>query len=414
MTWLAPLAVLIASMIYWRWQAISFRRWYLFIGTLVLTGLLTWLVVPGLEEHPLTRFAVVLGFWLATVTLIALVAWSARRGQRRWIGASILVVMALFIVTRWPAAWDVLQRPFLTLIDQPASFRLPPTAWLGLSYVLFRLLHILLDARRNQLPDLDLRSAVIYALFPPSLIAGPIDRWPRFKTDLDRFGSAFEFRFVGSGAWRILIGAFKKFVLAGFLAKLPLDLTQYPDRTPFPVLWLALYGYGLLLYFDFSGYTDMALGVAQLFGFTLPDNFDAPYLKTNLARFWQSWHMTLSSWARDYVFLPLARTLRLKADWLPPNGAALISHLVTMLVIGLWHGFAWTFVVWGLWHGVGLFVVKVWGDFARARHIRRTRWMTASGWLITFNFVMLGWVFFGAPDLPIALSNLGKLIGVKF
>jgi alginate O-acetyltransferase complex protein AlgI len=181
-------------------------------------------------------------------------------------------------------------------------------------------------------------------------------------------------------------------------------------------LWLALYAYGFMLYFDFSGYTDMALGVARLIGFSLPENFAWPYLKSNLARFWQSWHITLSFWARDYVFLPLARTLRMKATWLPGNVVALLCHLATMLVIALWHGFAWTFVAWGVWHALGLFAVKVWGDYRRPRTLRRTPhtrwgWPTLAAWFITFNYVMVGWVFFSARDLPAAFSTLGRLFG---
>ena len=201
---------------------------------------------------------------------------------------------------------------------------IPVAAWLGISYLLFRLLHVLLESRHNQLPDLKLGEMIVYALFPASFIAGPIDRFPRFKSDLDQVDQPFRFNFVADGAWLILIGAFKKFVIADFLAQAAAGhLAQYPSSTPAPYLWLALYGYGFLLYFDFSGYTDMAIGVARLIGFHLPENFNAPYLKTNLARFWQAWHITLSSWARDYVFLPLARTLRMRAEWLPANGAAL-------------------------------------------------------------------------------------------
>jgi alginate O-acetyltransferase complex protein AlgI len=186
-----------------------------------------------------------------------------------------------------------------------------------------------------------------------------------------------------------------------------------------PLLWLTLYAYGFMLYFDFSGYTDMALGVARLIGFELPENFSAPYLKTSLARFWQSWHITLSSWARDYVFFPLARTLRVRAEWLPANVVALLCHLSTMLVIGLWHGFSWTFVAWGVWHGIGLFIVKLWGDWRRpktvaARRASTTRsWSALPAWLLTFNYVMLGWVFFSARDLPAAFTTLGRLFGIK-
>ncbi len=266
--------------------------------------------------------------------------------------------------------------------------------------------------------SLNFKSTLIYALFPPTLIAGPIDRLPRFQSDLAQIDQPFRSDFAAEGAWRILVGAFKKFVLADFLAHLPLNLAQYPGNTSPWLLWLVLYGYGFMLYFDFAGYSDMAIGAAKLLGFNVPENFIAPYLKTNLAKFWQSWHITLSSWARDYVFFPLARTLRMKATRLPSNGAALISHLATMLVIGLWHGFAWTFVAWGIWHALGLFIVKLWGDFtrargARARHMKATRPILLANWFVTFNFVMLGWVFFSAHDLPTAVKVFGRLFGVN-
>jgi alginate O-acetyltransferase complex protein AlgI len=372
---------------------------------------MTWQWLTGFDQRPLDRIFAALAFTIANLLLVALTVWIARRaqrGQRGLIPIGLIILIGVFIISKWPTA--------LTTVLQPLG--IPVAAWLGISYLLFRLLHVLLESRRNPLPDLKLGEMIVYALFPASFIAGPIDRFPRFKSDLDRVDQPFTFNFAADGAWLILIGAFKKFVIADFLARLPLDISQYPNSTPAPYLWLALYGYGLLLYFDFSGYTDMALGVARLIGFRLPENFNAPYLKTNLARFWQAWHITLSFWARDYVFLPLARTLRMRAEWLPANGAALICHLSTMLVIGLWHGFAWTFVAWGVWHGAGLFIVKLWGDWRRPRARRaatssRSGWWALPAWFITFNFVMLGWVFFQTSDLSIALTTIGRLFGVR-
>lgn len=410
MAWLALLSVLTAIFIYWQLPARRIRYRFLLAGTVLLSGFMTWQALPGLESRPLDRLVTTLALWGANFLLVALTVWIARRARRRqrsflWIG--LVVLIGVFILSKWTAAWDSLWLPF----------GMSSIAWLGLSYLLFRLLHVLFDSRRGQLPPLTLGELIVYALFPASLIAGPIDRFPRFKSDLDQAGQSFKFNFAAEGTWLILIGAFKKFVIADFLARLPLNLTQFPARTPAPYLWLALYAYGFLLYFDFSGYTDMALGAARLIGFYLPENFNAPYLKTNLARFWQAWHITLSSWARDYVFLPLARTLRMRAAWLPANGAALICHLTTMLVIGLWHGFAWTFVAWGIWHGVGLFVVKMWGDWRRPRRrrsaVKRSSWWALPGWFITFNFVMLGWVFFETTDLSVALTTLGRLFGIK-
>ncbi len=416
MNWIAPLIVLAAIGVFWRLPTATARRTLLLISTLVLSGFMIWQLIPGLDQQPLDRVIVALGLSAANILLVVVtvgLAQRAKRGQRSLVWIGLILLIGVFILSKWTTAWTALQQPILSLLHQPAGSVIPPAAWLGLSYLLFRLLHVLLEARKGQLPDLDWRGMLIYALFPASLIAGPIDRWPRFKSDLDRLDQPFRADHVTNGAWRLLVGAFKKFVLADFLAQLPLNLAAYPRVTPLPMLWLALYTYGFLIYFDFSGYTDMAIGAARLIGFQLPENFNAPYLKTNLARFWQSWHITLSSWARDYVFFPLARALRARIKWLPSSAAALMCHLATMIVIGLWHGLAWTFVAWGVWHAIGLFGVKVWGDFTRPRHIRGSRWTSALGTLITFNFVMLGWVFFSAPDLPTAITNFGKLFGVR-
>jgi alginate O-acetyltransferase complex protein AlgI len=409
--WLVPLTLLAAIVIFWRLPTRLARYRYLLIAAVLLSAFMTWQWLTGFDQRPLDRIFAALAFTIGNLLLVVLTVWIARRaqrGQRGLIPIGLIILIGVFIIAKWPAA--------LTTVLQPLG--IPVAAWLGISYLLFRLLHVLLESRRNPLPDLKLGEMIVYALFPASFIAGPIDRFPRFKSDLDRVDQPFTFNFAADGAWLILIGAFKKFVIADFLARLPLDISQYPNSTPAPYLWLALYGYGLLLYFDFSGYTDMALGAARLIGFRLPENFNAPYLKTNLARFWQAWHITLSFWARDYVFLPLARTLRMRAEWLPANGAALICHLSTMLVIGLWHGFAWTFVAWGVWHGAGLFIVKLWGDWRRPRARRaatsgRSGWWALPAWFITFNFVMLGWVFFQTSDLSIALTTIGRLFGVR-
>jgi alginate O-acetyltransferase complex protein AlgI len=409
--WLAPLAVLAAIVIFWRLPTYLARYRLLLIGSILLSGFMTWQWLTGFDQRPLDRIFAALVFSIANLLLVALTVWiaqRAQRGQRRYTTVGLLFLIGVFILSKWPAAMHTVLQPL----------GIPVAAWLGISYLLFRLLHVVLESRHNQLPDLKLGELIVYALFPASFISGPIDRFPRFKSDLDQVSQPFRFSFAADGLWLILIGAFKKFVIADFLARLPLDLAQYPGSTPAPYLWLALYGYGFLLYFDFSGYTDMAIGVARLIGFHLPENFNAPYVKTNLARFWQAWHITLSSWARDYVFLPLARTLRMRVEWLPANGAALLCHLATMLVIGLWHGFAWTFVAWGVWHGVGLFVVKLWGDWRRPRARRtvasgRSGWRVLPGWFVTFNFVMLGWVFFQTSDLSIALATLGRLFGIK-
>jgi D-alanyl-lipoteichoic acid acyltransferase DltB (MBOAT superfamily) len=176
-----------------------------------------------------------------------------------------------------------------------------------------------------------------------------------------------------------------------------------------------VYAYALRIYFDFSGYTDLALGIARLLRVRLPENFDAPYLKPNLTQFWNSWHMSLSNWFRAYWFNPLTRALR-KRDW-AQTPIVLLCQTSTMLLIALWHGVTVNFVLWGLWHAAGLFVHNRWAAFARARlafvsdRPALQRAVNIAGALLTFHFVALGWVFFALSTPGAALAVFRRLTG---
>jgi D-alanyl-lipoteichoic acid acyltransferase DltB (MBOAT superfamily) len=219
------------------------------------------------------------------------------------------------------------------------------------------------------------------------------------------------------GLGRIALGIGKKFVIADTLA---LGMTLTPENaaqvTSTPALWALLYGYALRLYFDFAGYSDIAIGLALLFGVRLPENFSAPYTKTSITAFWQNWHMTLSAWARAYIFSPLSRALLMRR--LPPMTVVLIAHLTTMGVIGLWHGITVNFAIWGAWHGLALFIHKQWSDRTRrwfrglGAHPARKRAWTLFAWLLTLHTVTLGWVWFALPDPAVALRVLGGLFGL--
>ena len=184
--------------------------------------------------------------------------------------------------------------------------------WLGFSYVAFRLIHTLRERQLDRLPALALRDYVTYVIFAPAFIAGPIDRVERFGDDLARLadGRGLPAGRVLEALQRIAQGLLKKFVLADTLALGASLSAANVGAVEGPAgLWLLLYGYALRLYFDFGGYTDIAIGLGLLFGIRLPENFSRPYLRSNLATFWQSWHATLSSWVRFYVFTPLSRAL---------------------------------------------------------------------------------------------------------
>jgi D-alanyl-lipoteichoic acid acyltransferase DltB (MBOAT superfamily) len=223
---------------------------------------------------------------------------------------------------------------------------------------------------------------------------------------------------LGQGGWRIALGFLKKFIIADTMAQgLSLTPANAAQADSIAFLWVLLYGYAVRLYLDFAGYTDIAIGIGILYGIRLPENFDRPYLKSNIAEFWQSWHITLSNWVRFYVFSPLSRWL-LTRKWRPSSTViVLFSQLATMVVIGLWHGITWNFFIWGLWHGIGLFVHKQWSDRTRkwyrrlGQHPWRERAWTVFAWFLTFNFVVLGWVWFALPSLQLSIEVFLGLFG---
>jgi alginate O-acetyltransferase complex protein AlgI len=183
-------------------------------------------------------------------------------------------------------------------------------------------------------------------------------------------------------------------------------------------MWILLYSYSLRIYFDFSGYTDIAIGVARLLGVRLPENFASPYLKPNLSQFWNSWHMTLTQWFRSYFFNPLTRAMRSSPQLLPSFLMILVAQISTMVLIGLWHGVTAGFVLWGLWHGAGLFIQNRWSDYMKdhtpAWGMSRSGQVILrySGVFLTFNFVSLGWLFFVLPTPARVWTVIAILFGV--
>jgi alginate O-acetyltransferase complex protein AlgI len=290
--------------------------------------------------------------------------------------------------------------------------------WLGFSYLSFRLLHVIRDHQANKLPGYRLDEFVTYALFFPAYTAGPIDRSQHFMAELrqpalSRSADSLE------GSWRILSGVFKKFVLADSLALFALSNQNATQTGSSLWMWVLLYAYTLRIYLDFSGYTDIAIGLGRLMGIRLPENFSAPYLKTNLTTFWNSWHISLAQWFRAYFFNPVSRSLRSRKNKLPIWLIILVGQFGTMILIGLWHGINLNFLVWGLWHGAGLFIHNRWSDQMRGRlaglskHPRLQRLFETGGWLLTFNYVALGWVWFALPNLGMSWHVFQRLLGIS-
>jgi D-alanyl-lipoteichoic acid acyltransferase DltB (MBOAT superfamily) len=248
-------------------------------------------------------------------------------------------------------------------------------------------------------------------------MAGPLDRLQRFRKDLDNPQPLQAGEVLQSGK-RLAAGLFRKFILADSLGLLALSATNVAQVQGAGWLWLMLIAYSFQLFFDFAGYTDIAIGMGLLLGFNLPENFNQPYRQPNLTLFWNNWHMTLTQWVRGYLFNPLTRKLR-RGRKLSIPAIILITQLTTMLVIGLWHGITPNFIIWGLWHGLGLFVQNRWSSFAAPRVAKLAEakpWLgkayNASGVLLSFAFVSLGWVWFALPTPSLALQTFGKLFGI--
>ena len=287
--------------------------------------------------------------------------------------------------------------------------------WLGISYIAFRLIHVLRDKQTGRLPELSLPEFATYVVFFPSLSAGPIDRSERFAQDLRKDFALTQDETL-SGGQRIAIGLFKKFVIADTLALIALNDALATQVRSTGWMWIVLYAYTFQIYFDFSGYTDIAIGMARLVGVNLPENFLSPYTKPNLTQFWNNWHMTLTQWFRSYFFNPFNRWIRGYKN-IPAWMMILVGQLATMLLIGLWHGVTANFILWGAWHGLGLFAQNRWSDFVRVRfpdlgqNARLQNVLQFGGILLTFHFVALGWVFFALSEPSLSQTVFMRLFG---
>ncbi len=356
--------------------------------------------------------------FVAILTLgISLFAFLSRRFT--WtLTFVILLLITILLLLKSPTLslqTSILLRSLANRPIENASFT--DLRWLGFSYIAFRLLHVLRDKQMGRLPELSLPEFGTYVVFFPALAAGPIDRAERFSQDLRKDFSLTQDETLIAGQ-RLFLGLFKKFVVADTLAIIALNDALATQVRTTGWMWVVVYAYAFQIYFDFSGYTDIAIGVARLVGIRLPENFAAPYLKPNLTQFWNSWHMSLTQWFRSYFFNPFNRWMRGLKN-IPAWTMVLLGQVATMLLIGLWHGITPNFVLWGLWHGLGLFLQNRWSEFIRRRYSNVGQspqlqpLLQISGILLTFHFVALGWVFFALSDPSLSWQVLLALSGVS-
>ncbi len=269
---------------------------------------------------------------------------------------------------------------------------------LGISFFTFTQIAFLVDAYKDKVKEYDLLNYMLFVTYFPHLLAGPIlhhaEMMPQF---VNRWNWAVRWRNVAVGLFIFSIGLFKKVVIADTVATWA--NTGFDVSTTLNLIeaWATSLSYTLQLYFDFSGYTDMAIGMSLMFNILLPINFNSPYKAKDIQDFWRRWHITLSRFLRDYIYIPLGGN--------KVGRYHNYSNLFAVFLIGgLWHGASWTFVIWGALHGIAIVVHRIWKDLG----LQMWGWL---GWFITFNFVNIAWVFFRAKDFEAAEKVLGGMVG---
>ncbi len=333
---------------------------------------------------------------LFLLSLLAMLAYGAGLLlHKKKSNVLLAFVLALFLavyavrnyplVQSWLGGWwqDTLRKHFLSVEK------------IGLSYILFRIIHWIVECRRQTLRSHDFLTYLNYLFFFPTFIAGPIDTFNNFHYWSHTTYVRFNVRMLLAGVGRIFMGAVKSLLVVPLLLPYATDYqTLLPNLGAWGAVGLAAILYSLYIYIDFSGYSDMAIGMAYMMGIRTPENFDNPYLSPNISEFWKRWHITFSSFLKQYVFKPTIALLNRFPIARYRIVVSVCAYLVTFFVCGIWHGNTLNFVIWGLWHGVGLSVYKVFSSRSK-RESTRTR--KVAGIIATFIFVTIGWVFFNYP-----------------
>ena len=394
---------------------------YLFLfGFLPVVVAANWLLAPGARRWWLLAASAVFYGWadwrflalLAAMTGLSFVATSGlmSRDSLRARRVGLAVALGNLVVLGAFKYYDFFAT---TLNALGARVGLGPMASivrlilpLGISFYTFNLVGYSLDVYRRRAAPPSFADLLRYASFFPTVTSGPLMRWNDFHGQMEatRVPEAARFEL---GVFNIGLGLAKKLVIADWIGRVIDPLWADYEALGLWGAWLAVLGYHFRLYFDFSGYCDMAVGAGHFLGVQVPANFRAPYTARSIAEFWQRWHITLSTWFRDYVFLPLSRSLLRRSGGRHPDRTRTLSLLVTMSLVGFWHGPSWTYLAWGVYQGLLL------AAYAQTRSIGSRPWPAWAGRTLTTFVVLLGWVIFRSGSLGMAASLFASMIGLK-
>ena len=350
------------------------------------------------------------GAWCMLLAVITLVNFfcaigmersGSQQARKRWMWTAVgfmLAQLAFFKYTNWVLS----TLAGFTLL--PADTQLDLPMLIGISFFTFQSMSYIIDVYRRQMPATrSLTDFAFFVSFFPTLLAGPILRARTFLPQL-RQPIHITHQMMGSGTWLIIMGLFKKCIISDYISQN--FVSRIFDN---PALYsglenlLGVYGYALQLYCDFSGYSDMAIGIALWMGFSLPPNFRAPYKSDSITDFWRRWHISLSSWLRDYLYISMGgnRCSRWRMYF---------NQFMTMLLGGLWHGASWNFVIWGSVHGVALCLHKAWQQLlGHDKHYHPTGLRRVLAVVLTFHLVCFSWLFFAGSSFESSAAMLTQI-----
>ena len=264
---------------------------------------------------------------------------------------------------------------------------------LGISYMSFRSVQVILDVTAGRLGEMNLFDLLYFILFFPSIASGPIDRYRRFESDLKRRFSRIEYvELLRKAIWRLELGAFFTIVVSDGLWNF--WLAKLPDGG-FGATVLYMYGYTLFLFFNFAGYSSMAIGTSYILGICLPENFNMPFFSVDMKDFWSRWHISLSSWLRDYVYTGFVRSSLKAKRFKNPRTASYLGYIITMMIMGIWHGFISSYLLYGVYHSVLMCINEALDLHSKSfRKLKRQKWGQVVLVIITFHLFSFGLLIF--------------------
>jgi len=348
----------------------------------------------------------ILGLTLGNFFLVPFIARSTKH-KKLWVGIVValnLITLGVFKYANFAAGTVTDCFNFFGLtVRQPHLHIILP---LGISFFVFEFIHYAVEVYRGKPVVTSLPAFALFASFFPTQIAGPIKRYQDFIPQLGYPGK-FKWEYLDQGMQLILMGLFKKVIIADNLALVAQAGFSHPESFSAVDLWLITYAFAFQIFFDFAGYTDIARGSAMLFGYKVPINFNLPYLAANVADFWHRWHISLSTWLRDYLFIPLGGSRGTRSQ-------TYRNLFITMALGGLWHGAAMHFLVWGAYQGILLIAHREYGRALEAagvaERLLKSKIYHALSVVFTFHLVCIGWVFFRADTIAAANQMVLKML----